>query len=69
MYSRILTYVERKRLRKYLRTDGKRDSTIRIYVWRAKQYRAQIQSDLALLEELIVKYEQTRKVLQPRVRR
>jgi hypothetical protein len=69
MYSRILTDVERKRVKKYLKTDGRRDSTIRIYVWRAKHYKPQIQSDLTLLEELVTKYEETRKVIHVQVRR
>ncbi|MGA2310285.1 MAG: hypothetical protein ABSG57_12165 [Candidatus Bathyarchaeia archaeon] len=68
MYSRILTAVERKKIRTYLKTNGKRDSTIRVFVSRARRYRAQIQSDLRLMEELVTKYEKTRKVIQVRVR-
>jgi hypothetical protein len=69
VYTRILTEDERKKIKSYLRTDGKRDATIRKIVSRARRYRGQIMLDFRLLEELVGRYEQTRKVLQLRVRR
>jgi hypothetical protein len=57
MYSRILTDVERRIIRTYLKTNGKRDSTIRVFVSRARRYRVQIRTDLRLLEDLVARYE------------
>jgi hypothetical protein len=69
VYTRILTEDERKKIRSYLRTNGKKDATIRKIVSRARRYRGQIMLDLQLLEDIVAHYEKTRKVPQLRVRR
>jgi uncharacterized membrane protein len=68
VYTRILTEDERRKIRSYLRTNGKKDATIRKIASRARQYRGQIMLDFQLLEDLVARYEQTRKA-QLRVRR
>ena len=57
MYTRILTDHERRRAKKYLDEDGKRDDLVRKLVYRKKQFDARIRADLALLDELAKKYE------------
>jgi hypothetical protein len=60
MFTRILTDLERKRIRAYLKQDGKRDEAIRKLVNRGKTYAPQIESDLALVRELLVAYERNK---------
>lgn len=57
MFQRILTDLERKRLKKYLAADGEREAVIRALAMRARKYVPTIKQDLAMLEELLVKYE------------
>jgi hypothetical protein len=57
MYTRILTDLERRRVKKYLSEDGKRDALIRKLAHRKKAYEPTIRADLALLDELARKYE------------
>jgi hypothetical protein len=49
--------VERKKIKSYLKANGKRDSMIRSLVSRARKYKPQIQSDIRLLDELVMRYE------------
>ena len=56
MFSRILTDAERKRIRSYLKQDGKKEVLIRQLVSRAKRQVPTIRSDLELLEELLKAY-------------
>ena len=58
MYTRILTDLERRRVKKYLNEDGRRDALIRKLVLRKRAYEPKIRADLALLDELVKKYEQ-----------
>jgi hypothetical protein len=57
LYSRILTETERQKIRDYLEADGKRDSTIRSFVSRARRNRKQLKLDLRLIERLVARYE------------
>jgi len=62
MFSRILTDVERKKIKSYLKLNGKRDSMIRSLVSRARKYKPQIQNDVKLLDELVIRYEKNKKL-------
>jgi len=57
MFSRILTEIERKRVKVYLKADGKKDVNIRQLAMRCRRHLPQIKEDLALLERLITAYE------------
>ncbi len=56
MFTRILTDLERKQTRAYLKQDGKKEVPIRKLVYRAKMYLPTIRSDLELLERLLATY-------------
>jgi hypothetical protein len=56
MFSRILTDAERKRIRSYLKQDGKKEVLIRQLVSRARRQVPTIRSDLELLEKLLQAY-------------
>jgi len=62
MFQRILTELERKKLRAYLRADGEKGSVVRSLASRAKRHLPQIKADLELLEKLLETYERTKKV-------
>jgi hypothetical protein len=57
MFTRVLTENERKKIRAYLKADGKRDNIIRTLVMRGKRYEKTILDDLDLLRRLITEYE------------
>jgi hypothetical protein len=57
VYSRIITAVERAKIRAYLKADGERDAMIRMFVSRARRYRPQIEADLRLLGDMVSRYE------------
>jgi hypothetical protein len=57
MFTRILTQLERKRARSYLKEDGEKESVIRALASRAKRHLPQIEEDLTLLKELLQTYE------------
>ena len=61
MFTRILTDLERKRVRTFLRADGERESVIRALASRARRHIPQIRKDLELLEGLLATYEKTKK--------
>jgi hypothetical protein len=60
MFTRILTDLERKRLRAYLKADGKKSSVVRSLSSRARRYLPQIEEDLRLLRELLETYERSK---------
>jgi hypothetical protein len=60
MFTRILTEVERRRIKKYLQSDGERSAPIRMVVLRGKRFMPRIETDLALLKQLIDRYERTK---------
>jgi hypothetical protein len=60
MRSVILTDLERRQARSYLKQDGERTVNIQVLVLRAKRYIPQLRSDLDLLEKLIGTYERNK---------
>jgi hypothetical protein len=60
MFTRILTELERKRLRAYLKADGEKSSVVRSLSSRARRYLPQIEEDLRLLRELLETYERSK---------
>jgi len=58
MFTRLLTDLERKRLRAYLKANGERSSVVRALASRARRYLPQIEEDLQLLRSLLEAYEQ-----------
>jgi hypothetical protein len=57
MFSRILTEIERKRIKTYLKQDGERDVNIRQLVMRSRRHLPTIKQDLDLLERLVQAYD------------
>jgi len=57
MFTRILTDLERRRIRSYLKADGVKDSAMRKIASRAKEYMPEIRSDLDLLDRLLTTYQ------------
>jgi hypothetical protein len=57
MNPKILTELERKKIRAYLKADGEKDVYIRQLIFRGKRYLPQIRADLDLLERLVQVYE------------
>ncbi len=68
MFSRILTDIERKRIKSYLKADGEKDVNIRQLIMRSRRHLPTIQSDLELLEKLLKTYtgEQKKELVGPR---
>jgi len=60
LYTRVLTDVERRKIRSYLKANGERDSMIRSLVSRARSCKPQIHADMELLDELIARYEKNK---------
>jgi hypothetical protein len=60
MFTRILTDLERKRVRAYLKQDGERGQAIRTIVSRGNRHLPEIESDLALVKELLTAYERNK---------
>jgi len=57
MFPRILTDLERKRIRTFLKADGHKDVAMRKIASRAKAYLPTIRSDLDLLDQLLKTYQ------------
>jgi hypothetical protein len=60
MFTRILTDVERGRIKKFVRRDGEKGIGVRKIVYGAKKHLPTIEADLALLKQLLQTYEQKR---------
>ena len=60
MLTRLLTDLERKRIRSYLKADGEKTHAIRILVGRGKKFLPQIEEDTTLLKDLLQTYEKHR---------
>ena len=56
MFTRILTEVERKHIRAYLKQDGEKKVEIRKIVSGARKHLPTIRSDLELLDKLLAIY-------------
>lgn len=57
MFTRVLTELERRRIREYLRADGERDKAIQNLVYRARKHLPAIKQDADHLGELLRKYD------------
>jgi hypothetical protein len=60
MFTRMLTDLERRRIKAYLKQDGERQSSVRKIVSRGKAFLPQIESDIALVKELLAAYERNK---------
>ena len=56
MFTRILTDIERKHIKSYLRQNGAKEVTIRKLVYGTKKHLSTIKADLELLEKLVATY-------------
>jgi hypothetical protein len=56
VYTRILTDLERRQAKAYLKQDGARTLNIQVLVARGRKYMPLIRSDLELLEKLLEAY-------------
>jgi len=56
MRARILSNLEEKQIRAYLKQDGEKNLNMRVLVSRAKKSLSQIRLDLQLLEQLLKRY-------------
>jgi hypothetical protein len=61
VYTRILTELERRQAKAYIKQDGERTLNIQVLVTRCRKHLPQIRSDLELLERLLEVYERTKK--------
>jgi glutaredoxin 2 len=59
-YTRILTDLERRQAKAYLKQDGERTLNIQVLVARARKYLPQIRADLDTLERLLETYERSK---------
>jgi hypothetical protein len=57
MFTRVLTELERKQAKAYLKQDGEKTLNIRVLAIRAKKFLPQIDEDTKLLKQLIQTYE------------
>ena len=57
MFTRVLTELERKQARAYLKQDGEKTLNIRVLAIRAKKFLPQIEEDTQLLKRLVQSYE------------
>jgi hypothetical protein len=57
MNPKILTELERKKVKTYLKADGERDVHVRQLVFLARRSLSQIKQDLELLERLVSAYD------------
>jgi hypothetical protein len=57
MFTRVLTELERKRVKAYLKTDGERSPAIRHLASRANKHLPPDRRDIRLLRDLLAAYE------------
>jgi hypothetical protein len=58
MHPRILSPLEERQIRSFLKQDGEKTLNIRVLVSRARRQMSQIKQDVALLDRLLATYEQ-----------
>jgi hypothetical protein len=58
MFTHLLTDLERKRIRTFIKADGEKGSAMRGLATRSRQYLPKIEEDLALIREFLQHYEQ-----------
>jgi hypothetical protein len=56
LFTRILTDIERRNIRSYLRQNGAKEVAIRKLVYGTKKHLPTIKADLELLEKLLATY-------------
>lgn len=61
LFTRILTDVERRKIKAWLERDGEREVAVRKIAYLGKRDLPKIRSDLILLERFLVVYEKIRK--------
>ncbi|MGA3405652.1 MAG: hypothetical protein ABSD49_07975 [Candidatus Bathyarchaeia archaeon] len=59
MHTGLLSELERRRIRAYVKADGKKPSALRGLATRCRQSRKQIQEDLDLIDEFLKHYEES----------
>lgn len=57
MRPRILSPLEERQIRAYLKANGEKNMNVRVLVTRVRKYLPQIEKDLALIKELKQTYE------------
>jgi hypothetical protein len=57
MFTHLLTDLERKRIRAFLKADGEKGSAIRGLATRARQFLPSIEEDLTLMHKFLQHYE------------
>jgi len=57
MFTRILTDLERKKIRAFLKADGEKNVFIRTVASRCRKHLSQINRDLAIIDEFLAHYE------------
>jgi len=57
MFTRILTDLERKRIRAFNKADGEKSSALRGLATRCREHLPQIKEDLKLIQEFLATYE------------
>jgi len=57
MFTRVLTDLERRQVKDFLKRNGKRTPAIQVIVSRARKYLPSINTDVELLERLIQAYD------------
>jgi hypothetical protein len=62
MHPRILSPLEERQIKTYLKADGEKNLNVRVLVTRAHKYFPQIEKDVALVKELLVTYERKKLV-------
>jgi hypothetical protein len=61
LFQRVLTDLERRRVKAYLKADGEKSSVVRALASRARRYLPVIKEDVELLERLLETYQQQAK--------
>lgn len=61
MFTRILTDVERRKIKAWLEKDGEREVAVRKIAYLGKRDLPRIKSDVILLEKFLVTYERAKK--------
>lgn len=57
MFTRVLTDLERRQAKTYLKQDGEKTLNIRVLAVRARKFLPQIEEDTRLLKQLVHTYE------------
>jgi len=60
MHPRILSPLEERQIKTYLKQDGEKSMSVRVLVTRARRFLPQVEKDLALVKELLGSYERNK---------